>query len=68
MSTRRGAWVVNRIGAGGWPNDMMFINPVTKTIQKYCPSLVNWQMERQLNDRFNHENYSLRPTHRPLRN
>ena len=66
MSTRRGTWVLNRIGPNGWPLDIVRSNAPFSAIQKYCPSLVNWAMERDLNGKFNHEIYGLKPNHRLL--
>ncbi|CAF3764421.1 unnamed protein product, partial [Rotaria sordida] len=66
LSTRRGTWVLNRIGPNGWPIDLVTTNEVMSAIQKYFPSLINWLLERDFNKRFNHETYGLKPNHRPL--
>ncbi len=66
MSTRRGTWVLNRVGPSGWPADMVLTSAVYSAAQKYCPSLVNWMVERDMNSKFNHASYGLRPNHRPL--
>ncbi len=67
MSTHRGSWILNRIGPDGWPIDLLLINPLIAVIQKCFPSLVNWFMERDMNKKFDHELYNLKPSHRLLR-
>lgn len=66
MSTRRGTWVINRMGPNGWPVDMVLSTPVHSLIQRFFPSLINWYAERDMNSHFNHELYSLKPKHRPF--
>ncbi|CAF1340855.1 unnamed protein product [Adineta steineri] len=66
LSTRRGTWVLNRVGPNGWPIDMYASNSITAAIQNYFPSLTNWMLEKELSKRFNHELYNLKPNHRPL--
>jgi dimethylaniline monooxygenase (N-oxide forming) len=58
--------VFDRVGANGYPNDMLLTSELTGAIQKYCPSLVNWFAERTMNEKFNHQMYGLKPKHRPL--
>ena len=45
---------------------MLLINEITGAGQRYCPSIVNWMVERDMNQKFNHEVYGLKPTHRVL--
>ncbi|CAF3397574.1 unnamed protein product [Rotaria sp. Silwood1] len=66
LSTRRGTWVLNRVGPNGWPFDLLMSNEIISAVQKYFPSLTNWLMERDMNQKFNHEIYGLKPNHRPL--
>jgi dimethylaniline monooxygenase (N-oxide forming) len=66
LSTRRGTWVLNRLGPHGWPMDMLLSTEVHSAATKYCPSLVNWIVERDMNQNFNHQTYGLKPNHRPL--
>ncbi|CAF3519533.1 unnamed protein product, partial [Rotaria sp. Silwood2] len=66
LSTRRGTWVMNRVGPSGWPIDMLLSNEVLGAVQRYFPSLMNWLMERDMNQRFNHEIYGLKPNYPPL--
>ena len=57
----------NRVGPRGWPVDMYRTNVVLATIQKYTPWLMNRLIERELNKKFNHKLYGLKPDHHPLR-
>jgi dimethylaniline monooxygenase (N-oxide forming) len=66
VSTRRGTWVLNRVGCSGWPADILLTSEIHGVVQKYCPSLVNWLAERDMNQRFDHAIYGLKPNHRPL--
>ncbi|XP_061540437.1 flavin-containing monooxygenase 5-like isoform X1 [Phycodurus eques] len=64
LSTRRGAWVLNRVGKNGFPRDLA-INRVMLALWKLLPfSVVCGVGERQLNQRFEHGLYSLKPKHR----
>lgn len=64
LSTRRGAWIWNRVGENGLPMDMLF-NRVMNVIRFALPSGVfNSLAEKQLNKRFNHSLYNLKPKHR----
>ncbi|XP_019936740.2 flavin-containing monooxygenase 5-like [Paralichthys olivaceus] len=64
LSTRRGAWILNRVWENGMPLDLLF-NRVFDTIQKILPSSVVCDLgERRLNRRFDHSLYNLKPKHR----
>ncbi|XP_048457798.1 flavin-containing monooxygenase 5-like isoform X1 [Rhincodon typus] len=61
LSTRRGAWVTNRVASRGLPADMLF----TCRIYTFLPtSVASWFAEWNVNSRFNHANYGLQPSHR----
>ncbi|XP_053549843.1 flavin-containing monooxygenase 5 [Bombina bombina] len=65
LSTRRGAWVLNRVAENGLPVDITKITRFLFLIQKLLPlSVVNSYLESLLNKRFNHSNYGLLPPHR----
>lgn len=65
LSTRRGAWVFNRVGDQGYPVDVIFTTRMKMFLQNLLsPSMVNGFMEKQLNARFNHSHYGLKPKHR----
>ncbi|UJR36615.1 hypothetical protein I4U23_029335, partial [Adineta vaga] len=66
LSTRRGTWVMNRVGPSGWPMDMYATSSIAAAIQKYCPWLVDKILERTMSQRFDHGLYKLKPNHRPL--
>ncbi|KAE8611386.1 hypothetical protein XENTR_v10012432 [Xenopus tropicalis] len=64
LSTRRGAWIVNRVSKNGYPLDILksrFVYLLNKALPS---SLTNYMAENAVNQRFNHDNYGLLPTHR----
>ncbi|CAN9500628.1 unnamed protein product [Ophioblennius macclurei] len=64
LSTRRGAWVLNRVGLNGYPIDMLFTR-ATDILRHTLPTgYICGIVENQLNTRFNHSLYSLKPKHR----
>lgn len=64
LSTRRGAWILNRVGENGIPVDMVW-NRFVYMLRGVLPlSVVNRLGEQQLNQRFNHALYNLKPKHR----
>lgn len=67
LSTRRGAWVLNRVGDSGYPFDVLSYSRLRHFLKKICgQSLTNTYLENRLNQRFNHEMYGLKPKHRFL--
>lgn len=67
LSTRRGTWVLNRVGKHGYPIDMLISSRLTYYLSKICGSTIkNGYLERQMNQRFNHEMFGLKPKHRAL--
>jgi hypothetical protein len=36
---------------------MLLTSEVHNAVTKYCPSLVNWIVERDMNQKFNHQTY-----------
>uniref|UniRef100_A0A8C4PW43 Flavin-containing monooxygenase n=1 Tax=Eptatretus burgeri TaxID=7764 RepID=A0A8C4PW43_EPTBU len=63
MSTRRGAWVINRISDNGYPLDIVTIRRYLNVIP-IPEALMNFLAERKINSRFNHSNYGLQASHR----
>ncbi|XP_073906685.1 flavin-containing monooxygenase 5 isoform X1 [Castor canadensis] len=67
LSTRRGAWILNRVGNRGYPIDVLVSSRLYYFLSKICgQSLANTFMERRLNQRFDHEMFGLKPKHRAL--
>ncbi|KAG8436652.1 hypothetical protein GDO86_007665 [Hymenochirus boettgeri] len=66
LSTRRGAWIVNRVWYNGFPLDTVQSTRFHSFIQGIIPSLTNKYFEIKANARVNHDNYGLRPEHRFL--
>lgn len=58
---------MNRVSADGRPLDLVMTNGIQVAVGNAFPSLINWLGERDLNKRFDHEMYSLKPNHRFLR-
>ncbi|XP_074175347.1 flavin-containing monooxygenase 5 [Rhinolophus sinicus] len=67
LSTRRGAWIMNRVGDHGYPFDLLFFSRLKNYLTKILSqSLLNTYLERRMNQRFNHKMYGLKPKHRAL--
>ncbi|XP_067273299.1 flavin-containing monooxygenase 5-like [Pseudorasbora parva] len=65
LSTRKGSWILNRVGDKGVPLDMMFNNRALMWFLGLLPvGYLNKLGEKQLNKRFNHKLYGLQPAHR----
>ncbi|XP_029939621.1 dimethylaniline monooxygenase [N-oxide-forming] 5-like [Salarias fasciatus] len=64
LSTRRGAWILNRVGDNGYPLDLLF-NRATNFLRKTLPFGYFCNIiENRLNTRFDHALYNLKPKHR----
>lgn len=67
LSTRRGAWVLNRVGDNGYPMDMLLSSRLKYFMKRILgDSLVNSILEKKLNQRFDHAMFGLKPKHRAL--
>ncbi|XP_058166043.1 flavin-containing monooxygenase 5-like [Dasypus novemcinctus] len=67
LSTRRGAWIWNRVWDDGMPMDTVLFTRFNSSLHKFCPTfLINRWAENKLNTRFNHDIYGLQPQHRFL--
>ncbi|XDV41839.1 hypothetical protein PO909_010636 [Leuciscus waleckii] len=65
LSTRKGSWILNRVGDNGVPSDMILRNRMRGWLNQILPfGLINNLREKQLNKRFNHKLYGLQPAHR----
>ncbi|XP_069497186.1 flavin-containing monooxygenase 5-like isoform X2 [Ambystoma mexicanum] len=65
LSTRRGAWVVNRVWDEGLPLDVVLFSRMKGLIKTFMTEnmLNNWA-ENKVNSRFNHVNFGVKPRHR----
>ncbi|XP_026200863.1 dimethylaniline monooxygenase [N-oxide-forming] 5 isoform X4 [Anabas testudineus] len=64
LSTRRGAWILNRVGDNGLPLDLLFDRSFN-FFWKILPYGFFCSLgERRLNQRFDHSLYNLQPKHR----
>ncbi|XP_019386305.1 PREDICTED: dimethylaniline monooxygenase [N-oxide-forming] 5-like isoform X3 [Crocodylus porosus] len=67
LSTRRGAWILNRVGDEGYPMDIVLSSRLNAVLKEFLTtSMVNKWAEQRLNARFSHSHYGLQPTHRIL--
>ncbi|CAC5408470.1 FMO [Mytilus coruscus] len=65
ISTRRGSWVFNRTADNGMPVDMISLKKSVLKLRKILPpSFFDNMMENQVNKRFDHSTYCLKPKHR----
>ncbi|XP_077517360.1 flavin-containing monooxygenase 5-like isoform X1 [Amblyomma americanum] len=65
LSTRRGCWVIRRVGFWGIPADSFLNRRTVNLFNKYAPEwLVNFVYETYSNEAFNHKLYRLKPKHR----
>uniref|UniRef100_A0A8C5QGR5 Flavin-containing monooxygenase n=1 Tax=Leptobrachium leishanense TaxID=445787 RepID=A0A8C5QGR5_9ANUR len=65
LSTRRGAWVVNRVADEGFPLDVVIYSRFKLFIKQFMTTeMINSWAEKKMNARFNHENYGMKPKHR----
>ncbi|KAL2301736.1 hypothetical protein Nmel_011132 [Mimus melanotis] len=65
LSTRRGAWILNRVGDRGYPIDTILTTRLNRFLQELLSSSMACDyMEKKLNARFDHSRYGLKPKHR----
>ncbi|XP_030063089.1 dimethylaniline monooxygenase [N-oxide-forming] 5-like [Microcaecilia unicolor] len=65
ISTRKGAWILNRVSENGFPLDVVMSKRYKQLMKLFMPmSVLSSREERKMNARFNHENYGLKPRHR----
>uniref|UniRef100_A0A8C3SKU9 Flavin-containing monooxygenase n=1 Tax=Chelydra serpentina TaxID=8475 RepID=A0A8C3SKU9_CHESE len=62
ISTRRGSWILSRIGKEGYPNDTIYVTRYVEFLKRIVPlSLFNSFVEKTLNAKFSHAIYGLQP-------
>uniref|UniRef100_A0A8P4K628 Flavin-containing monooxygenase n=1 Tax=Dicentrarchus labrax TaxID=13489 RepID=A0A8P4K628_DICLA len=65
LSTRRGAWILNRVSSYGLPIDMLNDRVFVTIVRRMLPfGLVCSMAEKRINQRFDHSLYNLKPKHR----
>uniref|UniRef100_UPI00358FBEC6 dimethylaniline monooxygenase [N-oxide-forming] 2-like isoform X1 n=2 Tax=Myxine glutinosa TaxID=7769 RepID=UPI00358FBEC6 len=65
VSTRAGAWILDRVADNGYPFDMMILRRSINVLRHLLPfDLVVRYEERKLNYKFNHINYGVNPAFR----
>ncbi|XP_033747610.1 dimethylaniline monooxygenase [N-oxide-forming] 5-like [Pecten maximus] len=63
LSTRRGAWIINRKGFWGLPADAMANSRFAFMLPK---SALQWGVEKMSNFNFDHKKYGIKPANRAL--
>ncbi|XP_055041850.2 flavin-containing monooxygenase 5-like [Misgurnus anguillicaudatus] len=63
LSTRKGSWILNRVGYNGFPADMLRDRGIMWLYRSLSGFFIS-RREKQLNQRFNHKMYGLQPSHR----
>ncbi|XP_067133537.1 flavin-containing monooxygenase 5-like [Centruroides vittatus] len=67
LSTRRGCWIIHRVGSNGLPFDALYLCRFWNLLYHIVPFKINNSViERMINNRFDHELYQLKPKHRIL--
>ncbi|XP_075038582.1 dimethylaniline monooxygenase [N-oxide-forming] 2-like [Mixophyes fleayi] len=62
LSTRKGIWIIQRLGKGGLPYDLFFLRRFKNWIQNLVPAAVSrWMIKKYMNNQFNHELYNIEP-------
>ncbi|GFQ64902.1 dimethylaniline monooxygenase 5 [Trichonephila clavata] len=64
LSTRRGAWIIHRVGTKGKPFDVQLMTRFWNFFFNNLPyPMVCYIAEREINNRFDHELYKMKPEH-----
>ncbi|XP_013920030.1 PREDICTED: dimethylaniline monooxygenase [N-oxide-forming] 5-like [Thamnophis sirtalis] len=64
LSTRRGAWILGRVGDKGYPLDIILTTRANLFLKQCLPlSTVDQLIQNKLNKRFDHSHYGLKPKH-----
>uniref|UniRef100_A0A3P9JMG4 Flavin-containing monooxygenase n=1 Tax=Oryzias latipes TaxID=8090 RepID=A0A3P9JMG4_ORYLA len=63
LSTRRGAWVIGRVGLGGLPGDIVWSSRMQSMMRNLFPNWSTRAVENKLNEAFDHKLYGLKPKH-----
>ncbi|WKX88743.1 hypothetical protein Q1695_008400 [Nippostrongylus brasiliensis] len=64
LSTRRGAWILNRLHSRGMPLDTLVARRFTHKVMYMIPQWIrSWYVQKLLNDRFDHALYGIQPKH-----
>ncbi|OQR69536.1 dimethylaniline monooxygenase-like [Tropilaelaps mercedesae] len=65
LSTRRGAWIIHRVGKNGRPFDISVMTRLGNVLFTMLPySFICWFCEKKVDARFDHELYNIKPSHR----
>ncbi|XP_064648727.1 flavin-containing monooxygenase 5-like [Lineus longissimus] len=63
VAARRGAWILNRVADNGLPLDIAYTTRAILAFRKRFIGLARHIIQKQLNKRFDHSLYGIRPEH-----
>ncbi|KAM4641190.1 dimethylaniline monooxygenase [N-oxide-forming] 2-like [Discoglossus pictus] len=62
LTTRKGVWVLKRLGQAGYPWDLFFVRRFDNCLRNALPPfMARWLMKRIMNNQFSHEIYGIQP-------
>ncbi|GFT18959.1 dimethylaniline monooxygenase 5 [Trichonephila clavipes] len=65
LCSRRGSWVIPRVGPNGLPYDAAHVKRSLHLLREILPySIICYITEKQISERLNHDLYNLKPKHR----
>ncbi|GIY00782.1 flavin-containing monooxygenase 5 [Caerostris darwini] len=65
LSTRRGSWIMSRVGDNGKPYDLDFTSRKNMILEKFISYETKSKLfEQKLDEKFDHAAYNLKPKHR----
>lgn len=67
LSTRRGCWIIHRVGSNGMPFDSLYLCRFWNIMFHLTPFIISCKIvENMINKRFDHQMYQIKPNHRIL--
>ena len=67
MSSKQGTWIMSRLGKKGGPICMEGLTRIKNFVITRFPNFANRYIYKDLNRKFDHNKFSLRPTHPPVK-
>ncbi|GFU29827.1 dimethylaniline monooxygenase 5 [Trichonephila clavipes] len=65
LSSRRGAWILPRVGPNGLPLDVVYLKRWVHLLCRLLPyKFICYVTEKQISERLDHDLYNLKPKHR----
>jgi dimethylaniline monooxygenase (N-oxide forming) len=63
VAARRGAWILHRVADNGLPIDILYLTRAFVAFRQRFTKLTRYLIQKQLNSRFDHSLYGIRPEH-----